>query len=200
MKKYFSSFLLLALICFILIGCGKKSSYNETSYITTSEIEGTWTMEVQNGNLKGNEEINILPSNNLIVRDSLIFSGEDSGFSFMLPINVNLVGSWNLEKDSLFIKYKSESVDIKLNENEFVIYNNQENADRKVFETLKKEMGDRLFSFVTSYLNESYQAVSDSELLFGKIIRTTPDSLLIRLNNNQFYLTRLEDKTDTIGN
>lgn len=200
MKKYFSSFLLLALICFILTGCGKKSSYNETSYITTSEIEGTWTMEVQNGNLKGNEEINILPSNNLIVRDSLIFSGEDSGFSFMLPINVNLVGSWNLEKDSLFIKYKSESVDIKLNENEFVIYNNQENADRKVFETLKKEMGDRLFSFVTSYLNESYQAVSDSELLFGKIIRTTPDSLLIRLNNNQFYLTRLEDKTDTIGN
>ena len=194
MKRYISFLILLPLICFILNGCSKKTSDKEINYVKASDIIGTWSMQVQNGNLKGNEEINLLPSNNLIVRDSLIFSGEDSGFSFMLPINVKLEGSWKIEKDSMFIKYKSESIAIQLNEKEFIIYSNQENADQKVFETLKKEMGNKLFDYVVSYLNESYQRVSNQKLLFGKIIHQKADTLVFRLNNNQFYLIRLSNR------
>lgn len=195
MKRYLGFLVLLLLICFILNGCSKRTSDKEINYVKASDIIGAWSMQVQNGNLKGNEEINLLPSNNLIVRDSLIFSGEDSGFSFMLPINVKLEGSWKIEKDSIFIKYKSESIVIQLNEKEFIIYGNQENADQKVFETLKKEMGNKLFDYVASYLNESYQGVSNQELLFGKIIHQKADTLLFRLNNNQFYLTRSSNRT-----
>ena len=191
MKRYIIFLFLLPLIYFILNGCSKRTSDKEINYIKASDIEGIWTMHVQNGNLKGNEEINLLTSNKMLVRDSLIFSGEDSGFSFMLPINVNLEGSWKIEKDSLFIKYKSDSINIELNKSAFIIYDNQENADQKAFETLKMEMGDKLFDYVASYLNESYQGVSDQELLFGKIILQKADTLLVRLNNSQFYLTRL---------
>ena len=200
MKRHISFLIFLPFICFILYGCGKKTSDKETNHIKDSDIEGIWTMEVQNGNLKGTEEINFLPSNSLIVKDSLVFSGEDSGFSFMLPINVSLAGSWKIEKDSVFIKYKAESIDIQLKENDFIIYDNQENADQNAFEILKKEMGDKLFDYVASYLSESYQGVSDQELLFGKIIHLKTDTLLLRLNNNQFYLSRLNNRTFDINN
>lgn len=200
MKRYISFLILLPLICFIINGCSKKTSDKEINYVKNSDIIGTWIMQVQNGNLKGNEEINLLPSNNLIVKDSLIFKGEDSGFSFILPINVKLEGSWKIEKDSMFIKYKSESIAIQLNENEFIIYGNHENADQKAFEKLKKEMGDKLFDYVASYLNESYQSVSNQELLFGKILHQRTDTLLFRLNNNQFYLTRLSNPSIGIDN
>ena len=200
MKRYISFLILLPLICFILNGCSKKTSDKEINYVKASDIIGAWSMQVQNGNLKGNEEINLLPSNNLIVRDSLIFSGEDSGFSFMLPINVNLEGSWKIEKDSMFIKYKSESIDIQLNENKFIIQDTQENADQKAFQTLKKEMKEKLFDYVASYLYESYEGVSNQELLFCKIILQKADTLLFILNNNQFYLTRLSNPSIGIDN
>ena len=191
MKRYISLLILLPLICFSLSGCNKSTPDKETNYINASDIEGVWTMQVQNGNLKGNEKINLLTSNKLIVRDSLIFSGADSGFSFMLPVNINLEGSWKIEKDSMFIKYKSESIDIELNDKTFIIYDNQENADQKAFKTIKKEMGDKLIDYINIYLTESYQRVSDQELLFGILLYQKTDTLFFRLNNNQFYLTRL---------
>ena len=193
MKRNIYSLILLPLIYFIISGCYKNTSGKETNYINASDIEGVWTMQVKNGNFKGNEEIYLLSSNNLIIRDSLIFSGEDSGFSFILPINVNLEGSWKIEKDSMFINYKSESIDIQLNEKEFIIYDNQENADQKAFEALKNEMGNKLFGYVASYLAESYQGVSDKELFFGNILHQKADTLWFRLNNNQFCLTRLNN-------
>lgn len=190
MKNLSSLSILFPMICFMVFGCNKTRQDKETNFIDASDILGIWSMDVQNGNLKGEEEINLLSSNNLMVKDSLIFTGEDSGFSFMLPINVNLEGNWRLQKDSLFIKYRLESIDIKADEDNLIINNSQENADLKVLESLKQEMGDKLIDYVASYLTDSYERVSDQELLLGKIIYHNADTLLLRINDNQFYMTR----------
>ena len=194
MKKYLWLILPFLFSYMTLISCKKNSSGNVVSHINPSMIYGTWTMEVANGNLKGNEEIIIFPSNNLKVNDSLIFSGEDSGFEFTVPVNVNLNGTWNLEADSLFIKYKIDSINIGIDEMNMLLKNSHKEANLEAFNSLKKEMGEKLSTFVYSILSESYENISNKNLFFGKILLIKKDSLLLNNNNNSFYLTRISNQ------
>lgn len=192
MKKYCWSFIIL-FIPFLLgnIGCQKKTNGTEDKYINQSVIYGIWSMEVNNGNLKGTEEIKLLPSDILLVKDSLTYIGEDSGFEFMLPLKVNLEGNWILKRDSLFINYQFDSINIEPDEDNIQLFSIQEMADKKVFEDLKKEMEKKLSTYVSSFLLESYQAVSNKDLFFGQVLFLKEDTLMFNNNNNRFYLTRI---------
>lgn len=191
MRKYLWCIIILSVSFIIGIGCQKRTNEEDNRYIDPTMICGSWSMELDNQSFKGKEEINLLPSNVLIVKDSLIFRGEDSGFEFILPLKVNLEGWWHLVQDSLFIKYRGDYINIETDEDNMMLSNTQENADLKAFDSLKKEMGGKLATYVYSFLFESYQRVSDKDLFFGQIQHLKDDTLIFNNNNNIFYLKRI---------
>lgn len=193
MKNHYIAFLVFPILFILGIGCYHKSNDSDSSCLDPSLIYGSWSMDLTNGNFRGNERITFLPSNLLVIEDSLVFCGQDSGFSFKLPINVSLEGNWELKRDSIFIKYSFESFDLRVDQNNIIIESTGNNADQKVFSSLKKEMEDELLDYIEGYLTNSYESNSNQQLLLGRVISQKIDSLLLILNDTQFYLWRIKD-------
>lgn len=176
-------FIMIFILFYILTGCKKNNNQSKDNIINREKIYGTWTTFISNGNLNGKEFISFSPPDIFHITDSIIFNDEDSGFEFKLPLSLNIVGKWNLKKDSLFIECNSETININTYTDKLEITSSKDSVRLEMLESLKGEMGEKLVSTVLSILSEQYEEMSGKELYLGKIIYHCQDTLYLNKNN-----------------
>lgn len=174
---------LLVLFAFLgpfFVGCtssnSKKLDFNE------EKLWNSWYSPIEDGEFSGSQVMSLKPDKSFSETKNLIFSSSDSGFEFSIKCKVLANGNWELNLDTLNLRYNG-GVKVLPDRKSFEIKLLNGNDSIKISEDIKEKMTDDIYSFLVNCVEEQFNNFYGEYYPLGVVKEVTNKTLTLETEN-----------------